>query len=112
MVGDLYTPSSTIVSPTLGLAVKKVGRTSGLTTGTIAGINVTIIVGYDSGTARFVNQIYVAGNFIKSGDSGSLMVTQSGNNPVGLNFAGGGGGSFANPIGPVLAAFGAAICGN
>jgi len=111
MVNNLYTPSSTVVSPSVGLAVKKVGRTSGLTTGTIAGINVTIQVNYGSpGVATFVNQIYVASNFIRSGDSGSLMVTQSGNNPVGLNFAGSGGQSFANPIGPALQAFGASVC--
>jgi hypothetical protein len=110
MVNNLYTPSSTVVSPSVGLAVKKVGRTSGLTSGTISGINVTINVNYGVGVARFVNQIYVASNFIRSGDSGSLMVTQSGNNPVGLCFAGSGGQSFANPIGPVLQAFGATIC--
>ena len=55
---------------------------------------------------------YVAGNFIRSGDSGSLMVTQNGNNPVGLNFAGGGGASFANPIGPVLQHFGVTVASN
>ena len=112
MVGNLYTPSGTAVAPSLGLPVKKVGRTSGLTTGTIAGINVTLNVGYGTGTARFINQIYVQGSFIRSGDSGSLMVTQSGNNPVGLCFAGGGGGSFANPIGPVLQKFNATVCSN
>lgn len=112
MVNNLYTPSSTVVAPSLGLAVKKVGRTSELTTGTISGINVTLNVGYSAGTARFVNQIYVKGSFIRSGDSGSLMVTQNGNNPVGLNFAGGGGGSFANPIGPVLVRFNATVCAN
>ena len=111
MVSNLYTPSSTVVNPSVGLAVKKVGRTSGLTTGTIAGINVTVNVNYGSpGVARFVNQIYVASNFIRSGDSGSMMVTQSGNNPVGLNFAGGSGASFANPIGPVLQQLGASVC--
>lgn len=110
MVNNLYTPSSTVVAPSVGLPVKKVGRTSELTTGTIAGINVTINVGYSAGVARFVNQIYVASTFIRSGDSGSLMVTQSGNNPVGLNFAGGSGSSFANPIGPVLQRFNATVC--
>src|SRR5205814_7396010 len=30
-----YTPSSTVVAPTVGLAVMKTGRTSGLTTGAI-----------------------------------------------------------------------------
>jgi hypothetical protein len=112
MVNSLYTPSSTVVSPSVGLAVKKTGRTSGLTHGTISGINVTIQVNYGSpGVATFVNQIYVASNFIRSGDSGSLMVTETGNNPVGLCFAGSGGQSFANPIGPVLQAFGATVCG-
>ena len=107
-----YTPSTSTVSPSVGLAVKKTGRTSGLTHGTIAGINVTIQVNYGSpGVATFVNQIYVASNFIRSGDSGSLMVTESGNNPVGLCFAGGGGSSFANPIGPVLQGLGVSVCG-
>jgi hypothetical protein len=107
-----YTPSTTTVSPSVGLAVKKTGRTSGLTHGTIAGINVTIQVNYGSpGVATFVNQIYVASNFIRSGDSGSLMVTESGNNPVGLCFAGGSGASFANPIGPVLQGLGVSVCG-
>jgi len=111
MVDNLYTPSSTVVSPSVGLAVKKVGRTSGLTTGTIAGINVTVNVNYGaSGVARFVNQIYVASNFIRSGDSGSCMVTQSGNNPVGLCFAGGSATAFANPISAVLQYFNATVC--
>lgn len=107
-----YTPSTSTVSPSVGLAVKKTGRTSGLTHGSIAGINVTIQVNYGSpGVATFVNQIYVASNFIRSGDSGSLMVTENGNNPVGLCFAGGSGSSFANPIGPVLQGLGVSVCG-
>ena len=104
-----YTATSTVVSPSVGLAVKKSGRTSGLTHDTIQAINVTINVGYSSGTATFTGQIMTGGSFIRSGDSGSLMVTESGNNPVGLCFAGGSGGAFANPIGPVLQAFGATI---
>lgn len=111
MVGGTYTPSSTAVSPSVGLAVKKTGRTSGETHGTIAGINVTLNVNYGApGVARFVNQIYVASNFIRSGDSGSLMVTETGNNPVGLCFAGGSATAFANPIGPVLSFFNATVC--
>jgi hypothetical protein len=111
MVSNLYTPSSTVVSPSVGLAVKKVGRTSGLTHGTIAGINVTVNVNYGSpGVARFVNQIYVASTFIRSGDSGSLMVTETSENPVGLCFAGGSSSAFANPIGPVLQQLGVSVC--
>jgi len=104
-----YTPASTTVAAAVGLAVKKTGRTSGLTHGTIEAINVTIRVQYTDGIATFVNQIQTPGNFIRSGDSGSLMVTETGNNPVGLCFAGGSGASFANPIGPVLQALGVSI---
>ncbi|MBI1807607.1 MAG: hypothetical protein HYR76_11205 [Ignavibacteria bacterium] len=112
MANNLYTPSSTTVAPSVGLAVKKVGRTSGLTHGTIAGINVSIDVDYGGGRiAHFVNQIYVASTFIRSGDSGSLMVTDNANaNPVGLDFAGGSSSSFANPIGPVLSFFNVTVC--
>ena len=104
-----YTPSTTVASPSVGLAVEKTGRTTGVTTATIQAINVTIQVQYTSGVATFVNQIMTPGSFIRSGDSGSLMVTQSGFNPVGLCFAGGSGGSFENPIGPVLSALGVSI---
>ena len=104
-----YTASSTVAAAAVGLAVKKSGRTSGLTHDTIQAINVTINVGYSSGTATFSGQIMTSGSFIRSGDSGSLMVTETGNNPVGLCFAGGSGGSFANPIGPILSRFNATI---
>jgi len=104
-----WDPSSTVVSPSVGLAVKKYGRTSKLTTGTIQAINVTIQVGYSAGVATFTGQIQTPGQFIRSGDSGSLMVTQSGNDPVGLCFAGSSQASFANPIGPVLQNFGATV---
>jgi hypothetical protein len=101
-----YDPSSTVAAPSVGLAVKKTGRTSNLTHGNIQAINVTIQVQYSNGgIATFVNQIQTPGNFIRSGDSGSLMVTETGANPVGLCFAGGSGGSFANPISNVLSRF-------
>lgn len=104
------TPSATTVEATLGLAVMKYGRTSGQTKGAIYLTDGTILVGYSSGTARFINQIGVLGSrgaFIKAGDSGSLLVTSSGKNPVGLLFAGDSSGkyAFANPIGDVLSNF-------
>ena len=89
--------------------MKKCGRTSGLTTGTVQAINVTIRVQYSNGIATFDQQIMMPGSFIRSGDSGSLMVDAT-NNPVGLCFAGGSGASFANPIGPVLQQFGVTVC--
>lgn len=105
-VNNYYKPSTYIRTPSVGLPVKKVGRTTGYTTGTIAATNVTVQVGYPGGVATFTNQIYVASAFIQAGDSGSLMVSSSGNYPVGLNFAGGTNASFANPITPVMQYFG------
>jgi hypothetical protein len=104
-----YQPSTSTVAASVGLACKKTGRTSGLTTGSVQAINVTIQVQYTDGVATFTNQVQFPGSFIRSGDSGSLAVTQSGNNPVALMFAGGSGGSFGNPIGSVLSALGVSI---
>jgi hypothetical protein len=49
------------------------------------------------------------GSFSRAGDSGSLIVTQSGRDAVALLFAGGQTSTFANPIGPVLQAVGGTI---
>lgn len=102
-------PKSVTVSPSVGMAVQKYGRTTQLTKGTITGINATISVGYGaSGTAYFEKQIIVQSirPFIKAGDSGSLLVNPK-NNPVGLLFASDSSGRFAiaNDIGLVLEAF-------
>ncbi len=102
------TPSSTTVVASPKMAVKKYGRTTALTYGTISGINATVTVDYGVRQAKFVGQISVTGRrFIQAGDSGSLLVTQTGNWPVGLLFAGNTNGSYAvaNPIELVLAAF-------
>jgi len=105
-------PSSTMANAALNLAVQKYGRTTGLTTGRVTGVNVTIRVQYTDGVATFVNQVQITGSrgaFSKAGDSGSLIVTQTGNNPVALLFAGGQTSTFANPIGPVMATVGGTI---
>jgi len=104
-----YQPSTTTVAASVGLACKKTGRTSGLTTGSVQAVNVTIQVQYTDGVATFTNQVQFPGSFIRSGDSGSLAVTASGNNPVALMFAGGSGGSFGNPINSVLSALAISI---
>ncbi|MFC1966381.1 PKD domain-containing protein [Chloroflexota bacterium] len=96
-------PSSTIVRASVGLPVQKHGRTTALTTGTVIGINAIILVEYDRGIARFEGQIEVGGsNFSAQGDSGSLIVTSDGFNPVALLFAGGDTSTFGNPIEDVL----------
>ena len=106
-------PESTTVFPEVGQSVMKYGRTTGLTSGSIDAINATVNVGYDSQTARFVNQIIVASNtaFIQGGDSGSLLVTDPGRNPVGLLYAGNQSGTsaIANRIDLVLDRFNVTI---
>lgn len=108
------TPSTSTVAASLNQAVQKYGRTTGLTTGSVVGINVTLNVGYGSGTARFVGQIWIRGKgqFSRAGDSGSLIVDSS-RRPVGLLFAGSSNGdTFANQIGDVFSALGVSIDGN
>jgi hypothetical protein len=110
------TPKSTTAAAYVGQPVQKYGRTTRLTKGKVYAINATVDVGYDSGTARFVNQIIITpGTFSAGGDSGSLVVDASrGSNsrkPVGLLFAGSQFFTVANPIDAVLGAFGVTIDG-
>jgi hypothetical protein len=106
------TPKSATTTAYINQKVKKYGRTTGLTNGRITGLNATVNVGYDGGVARFVGQIIIGpGNFSAGGDSGSLIVTQTGNNPVGLLFAGSPSYTVANPINAVLDAFNVSIDG-
>ncbi|MDP4229113.1 MAG: hypothetical protein Q8916_01760 [Bacteroidota bacterium] len=99
-----YTPTNTTLAATVGMQVKKTGRTTGFTQGAISAINVTVSVSYGQGkTAKFVGQIYITSTtFSAAGDSGSLIVENSSNDPVGLLFAGSSNSTIANPIGDVL----------
>jgi hypothetical protein len=109
------TPSSTTVAAAVGMNVQKYGRTTGLTRGQVTMVNVTVNVGYSTGTATFVDQIVIQarGPFSKAGDSGSLIVTDdAAANPVGLLFAGTRDGTtVANPIDAVLSALNVSIDG-
>ena len=112
---DIGTISNTTLDPAIGLAVKKSGRTTGLTVGTISAVNVIVEISYGSGkTARFTNQILITpGSFLAGGDSGSLMVEDVDTAPqaVGLLFAGSSSVAIANPIGAVLDAFDVTMVG-
>jgi len=121
---EIGTISSQTDGASLGQAVKKSGRTTGLTRSSISGLNATISVSYENecagGTAftkTFTGQIVVSNNgsrFLNSGDSGSLMVEDVASNPraVGLLFAGSSSTAIANPIGQVLSFLGATMVGN
>ncbi len=111
---DIGTVSNTTLSPSLNLAVKKSGRTTGLTRSQISGLNATISVSYDTecagssrGTAIFSGQIVIANEgskFLAAGDSGSLMVEDVASDPraVGLLYAGSPAVAIAHPIMDVL----------
>jgi hypothetical protein len=108
------TLSTSPVQPSLNLLVKKAGRTTQFTRGRIVGVNVTINVNYGTaGVARFVSQMLIqsltANPFSAGGDSGSLIVSDSGNRPVGLLFAGSSTHTIANSITSVLSALSVSI---
>jgi len=71
----------------LGMAIKKSGRTTGLTTGEITQVDVTVNVQYgENKIALFTDQL-MAGAMSQGGDSGSAVLTDN-NQLTGLLFAG------------------------
>lgn len=116
--GAYGTPNSSTVAPSLGMKVQKMGRTTGFTSSRVTAINASSFVGYSNGLAFFVGQIeftkpllvddgmgnitVVFDEFGAGGDSGSLIVTTGGKNPVGLLFAGSVFTVLGNPIDNVL----------
>jgi len=121
---EIGTISASTVAASINQAVKKSGRTTGLTRSVVTGLNATVSVAYDNECAGgaaftkwFTGQIIIqnkGGRFLNSGDSGSLMVEDKTTNPgaVGLLFAGSSSMAVANPIGQVLSFFGATMVGN
>jgi len=120
---EIGTISSTTIVASINQAVKKSGRTTGLTRSYVNGLNATVSVAYDNEcaggaafTKTFTGQILVnnrGSKFIAGGDSGSLMVADVNTNPkaVGLLYAGSSTIAVANPIGQVLSFFGASMVG-
>lgn len=139
---DVGTPLSQPVVAAKGMKVRKSGRTTGDTHGVVTGIDATVgPIDYGELTTIFFDQIEIIGaqatdkngkplpilpnyaSFSEGGDSGSLVVTDSGNEsyaanaPVGLLFAGTSSPrskpgelgkyrfTFANPIGKVQSEF-------
>lgn len=120
---EVGTISATTIAASINQAVKKSGRTSGLTRSKVSGLNATISVQYENEcaggvafTKTFTGQIVIANRaskFLKGGDSGSLMVQDVTTNPkaIGLLFAGSTSTAIANPIGQVLSFLGATMVG-
>jgi hypothetical protein len=94
-----------VAEASLGMAVKKSGRTTGFTTGEISQVSVTVDVDYGAGrTARFTDQL-ITGPMSQGGDSGSAVLDEQ-NRLVGLLFAGSDNSTILNRISHVFAALG------
>ncbi len=85
----------------LGMKVRKSGRTTGYTEGTVTLLNATVNVAYGGRTARFTGQI-ITTPMSQGGDSGSLIVDGTENKAIGLLFAGSNLSTIFNPIDRVL----------
>jgi len=90
-----------VAPASLGLPVRKSGRTTGFTSGRIVVLETTVNIQYGDRTARFEGQI-VTGAMSKPGDSGSLLVAGDSLLAVGLLFAGSTLATVYNPIQDVL----------
>jgi hypothetical protein len=103
----------------VGMAVRKRGRTTGLTHGTVDSVDLTVSINYCNGlgTVTLTNQIGIevdeeqSAQFGISGDSGSVVVNPT-RQVVGLYFAGTADGHHgaANPIQAVLTALNVSMC--
>lgn len=98
---DIGTLEGTVLAQ-LGMAVRKSGRTSELSSGEVTVLDATVTVSYGSGLeATFEDQI-VTTAMSRGGDSGSLLVAGDSNHAVGLLFAGSDVSTIHNPIQNVL----------
>jgi hypothetical protein len=116
--------SASTVAASINKAVKKSGRTTGLTRSKVSGLNATVNIQYENECAggnsflkTYTGQLVISNSgskFLNSGDSGSLMVEDVTTNPraVGLLYAGSSTSAIANPINEVLSFYGATMVGN
>jgi hypothetical protein len=88
---DFGVVSGPYKKPKVGMVCQKGGRTTGLTTGVVDAVDVSILVGYGRyGNLVFDNQVIVASSevFVQGGDSGSLTVEKDSKKPIGVLYAG------------------------
>jgi len=92
-----------VTAPRRGMRITKVGRTTGLTKGTVRDVHFRFRLPYPGlGMIGFRDQVLCT-PYSASGDSGSLVLEARTRKAVGLHFASSGdGGSVFSPIGPVL----------
>jgi hypothetical protein len=102
------------IAASIGMPVAKSGRSTGLTCSTVLAVNTNTSVEYNKScdgtgakfTVLYDNQVDISGGgFGAAGDSGSLIVSQSTADPVGLLYAGSDTDTVANPVAAVLKFF-------
>jgi hypothetical protein len=94
--------ASSTAEPVRGMQVVKVGRTTGLTRGTVRDVNFRFVLDYGTGSVvGFLDQVFCT-RYSAGGDSGSLVIEEATGKAVGLHFAGANGGSVFSPIRPIL----------
>lgn len=107
-------PSSTILPVTSlvpnSTAVAKSGRSTGLTCSTVEATGLSITIQYTHGlggttfNVTYTNQVAInGGTFSAAGDSGSLIVSQAGAQPIALLYAGSDTETVGAPVATVLA---------
>jgi hypothetical protein len=93
---------SGIKEAAVGMAVRKSGRTTGLTNGSIIALDAMVTVNYGGERNALFDQQIVSGPMSQPGDSGSLLVDGETQMAVGLLFAGSEQTTFYNPIKLIL----------
>ena len=92
----------------LGMNIKKSGRTTGFTTGTIEQVSVSAQVSYGTNKVALFTDQLLAGAMSQGGDSGSAVLNGN-NNLVGLLFAGSETTTIINRIGNIFGALGVTL---
>jgi hypothetical protein len=100
------------ITPSLGEAIAKSGRSSGLTCSTVGAIGVSTSISYQKGCSTgttfpktFTGQVSIVGGaFSGAGDSGSLVVDENTADPVALLYGGSDTDTVGNPVSDVLSA--------
>lgn len=101
-------PIQGTVAGELGMAVKKNGRTTGFTTGTIEQVDVSANVQYGAGKVALFTDQLLAGAMSQGGDSGSAVLDKE-NRLTGLLFAGSDQTTIINRIENVFSALGVSL---
>jgi len=94
---NIGTPDG-VTQASLGMGVRKMGRTTSFTTGDVLVINATVTVGYGFDRAATFDDQIVTSPMSRGGDSGSLLMAGDAMLAVGLLFAGSDQATIHNPI--------------